>query len=127
FFKKVNDTYGHPAGDEVLRGVAGVIRETIRNVDIPARYGGEEFAAVLPGTNHEGAQKMAERLRNAIAGKVFTLDGKELRVTVSIGAATSPHDTGNRDELIEKTDQALYHAKRNGRNRCVLWREIREK
>lgn len=127
FFKKVNDTYGHPAGDEVLRGVAGVIRETIRNVDIPARYGGEEFAAILPGTNHEGAQKMAERLRNAIAGKVFTIDGKELRVTVSIGAATSPHDTGNRDELIEKTDQALYHAKRNGRNRCVLWREIREK
>ena len=124
FFKKINDTCGHPAGDEVLRGVAGIIRETIRNVDVAARYGGEEFAAILPGTNHEGAQKMAERLRSAIAGKVFAIDGKELRVTVSIGAATAPHDTGNRDELIEKTDQALYHAKRSGRDRCVLWREI---
>jgi diguanylate cyclase (GGDEF)-like protein len=107
--------------------VAGVIRETIRNVDIPARYGGEEFAVILPETNHEGAQKMAERLRNAIAGKVFFNDGKGMRVTVSIGAATSPHDTRNRDELIEKADQALYQAKRNGRDRSVLWNEIREK
>jgi len=127
FFKKINDTFGHPAGDEVLRGVAGIIRETIRNVDIPARYGGEEFAAILPGTNHEGAQKMAERLRKAIAERKFMIDGKDLQVTVSIGAATSPHDTGNREELIEKADQALYHAKRSGRDRCVLWKEIREK
>lgn len=125
FFKKINDTWGHPAGDEVLRGVAGIIRETIRSVDVAARYGGEEFAALLPGTGHEGAQKMAERLRHAIAAKGFIIDGKELGVTVSIGTATAPHDTGNRDELIEKTDQALYHAKRSGRNRCVAWREIR--
>jgi len=124
FFKKINDTWGHPAGDEVLRGVAGVIRETIRSVDVAARYGGEEFAAILPGTGHEGAHKMAERLRHAIAGKAFVIDGKELTVTVSIGTATAPYDTGNRDELIEKTDQALYHAKRSGRNRCVAWREI---
>ncbi len=124
FFKRVNDTFGHPAGDEVLRGVAGVIRETVRNVDIPARYGGEEFAALLPGTNREGARKMAERLRGAIAGNVFTSEGKELRVTVSIGAATSPHDAGNKDELIEKADQALYHAKRSGRDRCTLWSEM---
>jgi diguanylate cyclase (GGDEF)-like protein len=126
FFKKINDAHGHPAGDEVLRGVAGVIRETIRNVDIPARYGGEEFAVILPGANHEGAQKMAERLRNTIAKQEFPFEGKGMRVTVSIGAATSPHDTGNRDELIEKADQALYHAKRNGRDRCVSWREIKE-
>jgi two-component system cell cycle response regulator len=127
FFKKINDTHGHPAGDEVLRGVAGVIRETIRNVDTAARYGGEEFAVILPETNHEGAQKMAERLRNAIAGKAFSNDGKGMRVTVSIGATTSPHDTRNRDELIEKADQALYHAKRHGRDRSVLWKEIRER
>jgi diguanylate cyclase (GGDEF)-like protein len=125
FFKKINDTYGHPAGDEVLREVAGVIRETIRNVDIPARYGGEEFAALLPGTNHEGALKMAERLRETIAERRFRIEGKELRVSVSIGAATSPHDAGAKEELVEKADKALYNAKRNGRNRCVLWREVK--
>ncbi|MCL5024468.1 MAG: diguanylate cyclase [Nitrospirae bacterium] len=124
FFKKVNDTSGHPAGDEVLRGVAGIIKETIRNIDVPARYGGEEFAAMLPGTNHEGALKMAERLRKRVRERKFSADGKEVRVTVSIGIATSPHDATNKEELIEKTDRALYHAKRNGRDRCVLWKEI---
>ncbi len=125
FFKKVNDTYGHQAGDGVLRGVASVIRETIRNIDIPARYGGEEFAAILLGTNREGAQRMAERLKKAISEKAFILDGKELRVTVSIGGATSPDDTVSREELIEKADQALYEAKRSGRNRCVFWSGIK--
>lgn len=125
FFKKINDSYGHPAGDEVLRGVAGVIRETIRSVDIPARYGGEEFAALLPGTSHEGAFKMAERLRETIAEKRFRIEGKELRVSVSIGAATFPHDAVAKEELVEKADKALYYAKRNGRNRCVPWREVK--
>jgi diguanylate cyclase (GGDEF)-like protein len=125
FFKKVNDTCGHQAGDEVLRGVAGVIKETIRNIDVPARYGGEEFAAILPGTNREGAEKMAERLRKAIGDKAFALGGKDLRVTVSIGAATAPYDTDGREALIEKADKALYHAKGNGRNRCVMWSEIK--
>jgi diguanylate cyclase (GGDEF)-like protein len=125
FFKKINDTRGHPAGDEVLRGVAGIILHNMRNVDTAARYGGEEFAAILPDADHGGAHIMAERLRNAIAEKVFNIDGKELRVAVSIGAATSPHDAGIKEELIEKADQALYHAKRNGRNRCVLWSRIK--
>ena len=125
FFKKINDSYGHPAGDEVLRGVAEVIRETVRSVDIPARYGGEEFAALLPGTNHEGALKMAERLRESIEKTRFPFEGKELRVTVSIGAATSPHDAVAKEELVEKTDKALYYAKRNGRNRCVPWKEVK--
>lgn len=125
FFKKINDLYGHPAGDEVLRNIAGVIKETVRDVDVPARYGGEEFAAILVGTNHEGAMNMAERLRKSVEDKRFNLDGKEVRVTVSIGVATAPYDTGDREELIGKADQALYHSKRNGRNRCVLWRDIR--
>ncbi|HXX54309.1 MAG TPA: sensor domain-containing diguanylate cyclase [Thermodesulfovibrionales bacterium] len=125
FFKKINDAYGHPAGDEVLREVAGVVRDTIRNVDVPARYGGEEFAALLPGTSHEGALKMAERLRETIEKKRFPIEGKELRVSVSIGAATSPHDAGTKEELVEKADKALYFAKRNGRNRCVPWREVK--
>lgn len=125
FFKKINDTHGHPAGDEVLRGVGGLIRETVRNIDIPARYGGEEFATLLPGTNHEGALKMAERLRKTIMDGSFGIDGRNVKVTVSIGAATSPFDAGSKEELIEKADQALYHAKRSGRNRCVLWSEIK--
>ncbi len=125
FFKKVNDTYGHPAGDEVLRGVSDIIRKTIRNIDVPARYGGEEFAALLPGTNHNGAMSMAERLRKSVGESIFSLDGKALRVTVSVGAATSPYDAATKEELIEKADRALYYAKRNGRNRCVLWNEIK--
>jgi diguanylate cyclase (GGDEF)-like protein len=125
FFKKVNDSYGHPAGDEILRRVSGIMRETVRNIDICARYGGEEFAAILLGTNHEGARKMAERLRRAVMEKTFSLDGKDLRVTVSIGSATSPRDAGVKEELIGKADKALYHAKRNGRNRCVLWNDIK--
>lgn len=125
FFKKINDLYGHPAGDEVLRNIAGVIRETVRDVDVPARYGGEEFAAILLGTNHEGALNLAERLRTSVQNRRFNLDGRDVKVTVSIGVATAPYDTGDKEELVEKADQALYHAKRNGRNRCVLWREIK--
>jgi diguanylate cyclase (GGDEF)-like protein len=126
FFKKVNDTYGHPSGDRILKGVAGIIKETIRTSDVSARYGGEEFAAMLLGTNQDGALKMAERLRKAVQDTRFTVDGKEITVTVSIGVATSPYDAGVKEELIEKADKALYGAKRNGRNRCVLWSEIKE-
>ena len=123
-FKKVNDTYGHPAGDVVLKGVSGVISETIRDIDIPARYGGEEFAVILPGTDAGGAQKTGERLRKAVLEKTFSADGRALKVTVSIGVATSPGDAGSKEELIEKADQALYYAKHNGRNRAVAWAGI---
>ncbi|MFN3395947.1 MAG: diguanylate cyclase [Thermodesulfovibrionales bacterium] len=120
-FKKINDTYGHPAGDEVLRGVAGVIRDTIRNIDIPARYGGEEFAVLLPDTKIDGAIKMAERLRSSILNRRFSFNEKEITVTVSTGIATSPYDAKTKEELIERADEALYRAKQSGRNRCVSW------
>ena len=94
-------------------------------MDVAARYGGEEFAVILLGTNHEGALNMAERLRTSIGNKEFALEEKVLKVTISIGAATAPYDTGDKEELIERADQALYQAKRNGRNKCILWREIK--
>ncbi|MDP3259495.1 MAG: sensor domain-containing diguanylate cyclase, partial [Thermodesulfovibrionales bacterium] len=125
FFKKINDTYGHPAGDFVLKEVSKIIRETIRDIDIAARYGGEEFAAILPRTDGKEAMDIAERLRKAVMNASFSSDTSSLRVTLSIGIATTPSDAKNKEELIEKADQALYYAKHNGRNRSVLWSEIK--
>jgi len=121
YFKKVNDTYGHPVGDLVLKGVARILKEEIRDIDIAARYGGEEFAVILPGTDSSGAKNIAERLRKAIMAETFSSDGKTLKVTTSIGIATVPSDARMKEELIERTDQALYHAKHHGRNQSVNW------
>ena len=125
FFKKVNDTYGHPVGDLVLKGVSKILKKEIRDIDIAARYGGEEFVVILPGTDSIGAKNSAERLRKAIMAETFSSDNRTLKVTMSIGIATVPADARTEEELIEKTDQALYHAKHNGRNKCVTWGMIR--
>lgn len=123
-FKKINDTYGHPVGDSVLKDVADKIRKTIRNIDIPARYGGEEFAVVLLGTDTKGAMNMAERLRKTVMDTTFSADNKTFHVTISIGISTYPDGIKRKEELIEKADKALYHAKRSGRNQSVLWSEM---
>lgn len=123
FFKKVNDSHGHPAGDSVLKSVAAIIRKAVRDVDIPARYGGEEFAAVLVGTDGKGAGETAERLRRSIEKAVFPVEGKKLKVTVSIGVASIPLDATTKEELIDRADKALYRAKKTGRNRVVFWPE----
>jgi len=120
-FKKVNDTYGHPVGDIVLRGVAGILKREIRDIDIAARYGGEEFAVILPETDGAGAKIIAERLRNAIKAETFAAGAKTLRVSTSIGIATAPSDARTKEELIEKADQALYHAKHHGRDQSASW------
>ena len=125
-FKKINDTYGHPVGDAVLKKVSGIIRKTIRNIDIPARYGGEEFAVILLGTDTNGALKMAERLRKSIADARFSSEQNAFNVTVSIGISTHAREMRKKEDLVEQADKALYHAKRTGRNRSVQWEEMKE-
>lgn len=123
-FKRVNDTYGHPAGDAVLQGLAGLLVKQVRTVDLAARHGGEEFVVLLPETDGGRAKGVGERIRKAVAGTPFLLpDGKEIPVTVSIGVACYPACGGSAPELFERADQALYIAKQAGRNRVCLYRE----
>ena len=122
-FKKVNDNYGHPIGDEVLRRVARVLQEVPRKIDLPARYGGEEFAVLLDNVDVVQAKQVAERIRIEISRVVVESDKGPLSVTESIGVAAFPEDGRDRATLIERADLALYHAKHTGRNRVVTWAE----
>jgi diguanylate cyclase (GGDEF)-like protein len=118
-FKRVNDSYGHQQGDEVLAQVAGVLRKISRDLDAPARYGGEEMAVVLPQTDVEGATLLAERIREAVEALEVprVRGGGTLSVTASFGVASVPDAAVDRDNLIAAADAALYRAKRNGKNR----------
>jgi diguanylate cyclase (GGDEF)-like protein len=117
-FKKFNDTYGHQTGDVVLKALASVIERSTRESDVAARYGGEEFAIVLYHTDRRAAYEAAERLRQAVESNEVEDNGNVLRVTISLGIATFPHEKiHDSKELIEYADQALYKAKENGRNR----------
>ncbi len=120
-FKRVNDTFGHPFGDEVLKQLAATLTDIARQADIIARYGGEEFVVVLPSTDLEGAARFAERLCTAVAARTVVFDGSRVDVTLSVGVATN-HTRGVDDEkaLIKRADAALYEAKRTGRNRVCL-------
>lgn len=125
-FKRINDCHGHQSGDDVLRGVAGVIQAQLRASDTIARYGGEEFVALLPQTAVMHALEIAERIRVAVAARSFrTQAGEAVPVTLSIGLAMLPADTGAGDTasqaalLVAAADRALYQAKHGGRNRVV--------
>ena len=118
-FKSLNDTYGHLTGDAVLKGVARTLQEGVRTSDFVARYGGEEFAVLLTETDSVGGLLVAERLRTAVEKCSFTDVGVERKVTVSIGVASFSLDGGEGRGLVEQADEALYEAKRTGKNRVV--------
>jgi diguanylate cyclase (GGDEF)-like protein len=121
-FKSVNDTYGHQAGDEVLKQLAKILKEEAREIDRVGRYGGEEFMLLLPGTVLDAAVTFAERVRKRIEGHTFTFDGGTLQRTASFGVSGWPHPTiPDSDALVRTADDALYVAKETGRNRVVRY------
>jgi len=120
-FKKVNDTYGHPVGDKVLRQIAELIRQSMRHGDIPCRYGGEEFVILLPEVKIRSAVNIANRLREKIANYTFQIEKiPPFKKTVSIGLSSCPLHATSADELVSMADEALYTAKQNGRNQVFF-------
>jgi diguanylate cyclase (GGDEF)-like protein len=119
-FKQYNDAFGHPAGDEVLKSISDIMRESARPIDCVARYGGEEFVVMMPDTTAADALELAEHIRARVAAKKFT--GRKM--TLSIGVATFPEDADNAEALISIADEALYQAKREGRDRSIRARRL---
>ena len=117
YFKRVNDDYGHSAGDDVLHSVACLVKSLVREIDIVARMGGEEFAFLLPETNIEDAAILAERLRSEVESLIVTNEGQEIGLTASFGVAMCNDDISSVEALLRNADDALYVAKREGRNR----------
>ena len=125
-FKKVNDTFGHPIGDEILKGLVEELMAHARETDVVARYGGEEFAIILPDTPARSARDAANRLRELIERRVFSLPqvSRTLHITVSIGIAVYPRDGTTPADLISRADAALYFAKKNGKNQVAVAGEV---
>ena len=121
-FKKVNDTYGHPAGDEVIRRTAAALGDCIRETDVAGRYGGEEFAVLLVNTAAADAQVVAERIRTTVEAQTVSHDGRDIRYTVSLGIAEMTGDIQSHEQLIQQADEALYASKQGGRNRVSIYR-----
>ena len=119
-FKKINDTYGHQAGDEVIRETAGTLRKAIRTTDIAGRYGGEEFTVILINTNAEQAMVVAERLRKRIEALSIQHEGHTINYTISLGISEFHEEMNGHTQWLEYADSALYDAKRGGRNQAVI-------
>jgi diguanylate cyclase (GGDEF)-like protein len=126
FFKRLNDTFGHHAGDQVLRDVASILMKDMREVDTVARYGGEEFVIVLPETTGPGARLVAERLRRAVEQAKFFAGSPDAvqHLTISIGVAIYDQDAQFKRDIIDFADAALYEAKGHGRNRVILYSDL---
>jgi diguanylate cyclase (GGDEF)-like protein len=124
-FKSINDTYGHPVGDMVLKKVAKLLMGAARRTDVVARYGGEEFAVLMEETGRDGALQTAERIRKAVESEIMRSENGTFKCTLSLGIATFPEDANAKAKLAECADQALYQAKRSGRNRAVIYKTAR--
>ncbi|MFE8069552.1 diguanylate cyclase [Marinobacteraceae bacterium S3BR75-40.1] len=120
-FKKVNDTYGHQAGDEVIRKTADILRQNLRQTDLAGRYGGEEFAVILPETDARGAQIFCERVRQSIEECVVDTRAGDITYTISMGISALDNEVKDYNEWLEQSDQALYQAKENGRNQVRIF------
>ncbi len=121
FFKKVNDTYGHPGGDEVLRQVTKLVAMELRLSDVLARYGGEEFLIILTETGLSDAQGVCERIRKRVETSVIGFDGKEIHVTISLGLSAYKSTLDDYLQLVNAADIALYRSKKEGRNRLTIY------
>jgi diguanylate cyclase (GGDEF)-like protein len=126
-FKKVNDTFGHGEGDQVLIKIGSLLKNSVRNKDTVARYGGEEFIVMLPGADLEVSSRIAERIRRLVESTLFDLGKARLNLTVSLGISNFPHHGArSKEELIRMADEALYEAKRGGRNRVTVYKPTEE-
>ncbi len=124
-FKQINDRFGHQAGDMTLVRVGQVLLDTCRSIEIVCRYGGEEFLLVLPEANHDGAYMVAERILRKIKQEVFHFKHRQCQVTVSIGISTKEENQIiSQDLLIDWADQALYEAKKSGKDKIITWNKI---
>jgi diguanylate cyclase (GGDEF)-like protein len=120
-FKQCNDKFGHLVGDVVLREVASIIKNSLREIDIIGRYGGEEFSVALPGTTKNGAFVVGERLRKAVSSAMINAYNEKININISIGIATYPDDSDEVSQLMDRADQMLYKAKGSGRNKVVVY------
>jgi len=120
YFKKCNDRLGHLVGDVVLKDVAAVLQNNVREIDLVTRYGGEEFCILLPEADKIGAHLVGERIRKAVEDRIITAYDEKAQITLSMGISSFPEDSRTETELIDNADKALYEAKENGRNRICL-------
>ncbi len=127
YFKEINDSYGHPAGDEVLRRIARMITATIRSEDIAARYGGDEFVVLLPGSDAEAASNVADRIVSEAAGCGSAIENSEIKLTLSLGVVTmdAMNEFETQKDLLAAADEALYTSKKGGRNRHTCYGQIK--
>ncbi|USD66590.1 sensor domain-containing diguanylate cyclase [Vibrio sp. SCSIO 43136] len=121
FFKKVNDTYGHTAGDGVIRNTAYLLKQTVRKADVCGRYGGEEFGVLLPDTNAEQAHYFSERLRKKVEAGIVDYEGEPIRYTISLGICQIDPDMESHTQWLEAADKALYTSKQSGRNLSTIY------
>ena len=119
-FKGINDTCGHQYGDYILKSIVAIVKPCLRTVDVFARYGGEEFCCLLPETDIDAATRVAERLKDAVSAQEYFFQNTLIKVTISLGVAEACENTRTIDALFKNADDALYEAKKNGRNRVVI-------